>query len=115
MSDFFSSYDNGENNQPISNTPSGKPEGRPEGRQGGPQGGGQGGGYGYAEEIFSESLQTPNRTYFVDYKLSPRGRYLKISEKSRGRKSTIMLDEEDILDFYNILSKVVDQIKKEDE
>lgn len=60
-------------------------------------GGGGGGGGRFADEIFSEKISARMRTFFVDVKQSSNGKFLKISEKSRGgQKSTIMLDAEDL-------------------
>lgn len=67
--------------------------------------GSQGGGS-YADEIFSKKISAKFRTFFVDLKQSSNGKFLKISEKSRGRKSTIMMDAEDIPAFIEALQEV---------
>ena len=66
--------------------------------QGGNQfGGGNGGGRQYADEIHSVTIHARQRTFYIDLKQSGNGKFLKISEKSRGgRKTTIMFDSEDL-------------------
>ena len=66
---------------------------------GAPFGGGNGGGSGrqYADEIHSVTIHARQRTFYIDLKQSGNGKFLKISEKSRGgRKTTIMFDVEDL-------------------
>jgi hypothetical protein len=63
-----------------------------------------GGGGRFADEIFSEKISARMRTFFVDVKESSNGKFLKISEKSRGgKKSTIMMDSEDLPAFIEAL------------
>lgn len=64
-----------------------------------------GGGRRFAEEIFSKRIFGQHRTFFVDVKQSTNGTFLKISEKSRGRKSTIMMDAEDVEAFVEALQE----------
>lgn len=55
------------------------------------------GGRQYADEIHSITIRGRQRTFYVDLKQSGNGKFLKISEKSRGgRKTTIMFDAEDL-------------------
>ncbi len=65
----------------------------------------QGGGK-YADEIFSKQIRATFRTFYVDLKESSNGKFVKISEKSHGRKSTIMMDGEDIDAFIEALQEV---------
>lgn len=54
----------------------------------------------FAEDIHSVSIHAEQRTFYIDLKESSHGKFLKVSEKSRGgRKTTIMLDCEDIDKF----------------
>jgi len=55
-----------------------------------------GGGGSFAEEIFTEKIEARHRTFYIDVKKSRNGKFVKICEKSRGRKSVVMFDEEDI-------------------
>lgn len=58
----------------------------------------------YSQEIFSEKISTKYRTFFVDVKKNSNGYLIKISEKSRGgKKSTIMMDAEDLPDLIKAL------------
>ncbi|MBI5411676.1 hypothetical protein HZA43_00700 [Candidatus Peregrinibacteria bacterium] len=57
---------------------------------------GRGGERSYAQEIYSKQINAKFRTFFVDLKQSSNGKFLKISEKSHGRKNTIMMDAEDV-------------------
>jgi len=61
---------------------------------------------GYASELFSKQIKAKFRTFFVDLKESTNGKFIKISEKSHGRKSTIMMDAEDIPVFIEALQEV---------
>jgi hypothetical protein len=65
-----------------------------------------GNGGNYADNLFSEKIKTRNRTFFLDLKRSVNGKFLKISELSRGKKSTIIMDAEDIPGFLEALSKI---------
>lgn len=69
-------------------------------------GNGNGNGNGYASELFSKQIKAKFRTFFVDLKESNNGKFIKISEKSHGRKSTIMMDAEDIPIFIQALQEV---------
>ena len=72
--------------------------------------GGQGNGGRFADEIFSKKIQAKFRTFFVDLKQSSNGKFVKISEKSHGRKSTIMMDAEDIPAIIEALNEVKGQL-----
>jgi hypothetical protein len=69
-------------------------------------GNGNGNGNGYASELYSKQIKAKFRTFFVDLKESSNGKFIKISEKSHGRKSTIMMDAEDIPIFIEALKEV---------
>jgi len=56
------------------------------------------------DELFSRKINAAQRTFFIDVKESPRGRFLKISEKSRGRRSTVMMDAEDVAEFLDAIT-----------
>jgi len=61
---------------------------------------------GYASELFSKQIKAKFRTFFIDLKESTNGKFVKISEKSHGRKSTIMMDAEDVPIFVEALQEV---------
>lgn len=67
-------------------------------------------GNGYASELFSKQIKAKFRTFFVDLKESSNGKFIKISEKSHGRKSTIMMDAEDVPVFIEALKEVNDKL-----
>jgi hypothetical protein len=58
-------------------------------------------------ELYSVKFDTNHKTFFLDLKSSDRGRYLKISEKRFGKKTTIIVPEEGI----GPLLKGVEEIK----
>ena len=60
----------------------------------------------YATELFSKQIKAKFRTFFVDLKESTNGKFVKISEKSNGRKSTIMMDGEDVPAMIEALQEV---------
>jgi hypothetical protein len=66
----------------------------------------------YAEEIFSEKIEAKNRTYFIDLKQSVYGKFLKVSERSRGRRNTLMIDAEHIPAFIEALTKANNLIQE---
>ncbi|MFH0820918.1 MAG: hypothetical protein V1908_04040 [Candidatus Peregrinibacteria bacterium] len=68
------------------------------------------GGGGYAKEIFSKQIKAKFRTFFVDLKESGNGKFVKISEKSHGRKSTVMMDAEDLPAMIEALQEVQKQL-----
>ena len=70
-------------------------------------GGGEGG---YATELFSKQIKAKFRTFFVDLKESHNGKFIKISEKSHGKKSTIMMDAEDVPAMIEALKEVQGQL-----
>ena len=65
---------------------------------------------GYASELFSKQIKAKFRTFFVDLKESSNGKFVKISEKSHGRKSTIMMDAEDVPVFIQALTEVQEKL-----
>jgi uncharacterized protein YxeA len=73
-------------------------------------GGGSSNNNGYASELFSKQIKAKFRTFFVDLKESSNGKFIKISEKSHGRKSTIMMDAEDIPVFIEALQEVKEKL-----
>lgn len=55
------------------------------------------GGRAYAQDIHSVTIHARQRTFYVDLKQSGNGKFVKISEKSRGgQKTTVMFDVEDL-------------------
>ncbi len=88
-------------------------DGAPAPQQGGHQGGGHRGGGGggdsgrYGEELHSVTIRARQRTFYVDLKQSRNGKFLKVSEKSRGgQKTTIIFDVEDLPQFIAALQEM---------
>ncbi|BAS71420.1 transcription factor Pur-alpha 1 [Oryza sativa Japonica Group] len=69
-------------------------------------GGGGGGGVGGDVELVSKTLQFEHKLFYFDLKENPRGRYLKISEKTSSTRSTIIVPVAgvawflDLFDYY---------------
>lgn len=55
----------------------------------------------YDEEIKSDKIETQRKTFFLDLKANNIGRYVKISERSSGKRSTIIIPEENVQEFIN--------------
>jgi hypothetical protein len=65
------------------------------------------GGRSYAQELVSEKINGRQRTFFIDLKESSNGKFIKMSELSRGgQRSTIMFDIEDLDPIIEALEKV---------
>lgn len=60
----------------------------------------------YADELFSKQIKAKFRTFYIDLKESSNGKFLKVSEKSHGKKTTIMMDAEDVPMFIEVLQEV---------
>ena len=65
----------------------------------------------FAQEIFSKTIQAKFRTFYVDLKKSSNGYFVKVSEKSHGRKSTIMMDMEDVNPMITALQELLNHAK----
>lgn len=61
-------------------------------------------------EIFSKKLDVEAKTFFFDLKKNPKGKYLKISELSEGRRDSIVIPEKGIDEFINSLKIIKLQI-----
>lgn len=88
-----------------------------EGNSGGGGGGGGGssgggGGGGADVELLCKTLQVEHKLFYFDLKENPRGRYLKISEKTSATRSTIIVPFSGIswfLDLFNYYVNSEDQ------
>jgi hypothetical protein len=65
---------------------------------------------GFSSELTSKQIKAKFRTFFIDLKESNNGKFLKISEKSHGRKSTIMMDAEDVPEFIKALQEIQSEL-----
>ncbi|KAL2540819.1 Transcription factor Pur-alpha 1 [Abeliophyllum distichum] len=78
----------------------------------GNSGGGGGGGGGNDVELLCKTLQVEHKLFYFDLKENPRGRYLKISEKTSATRSTIIVPSNGIswfLDLFNYYANSDDQ------
>jgi hypothetical protein len=67
----------------------------------------QGGGGNYGEELHSVTIRARQRTFYIDLKQSGNGKFVKVSEKSRGgQKTTIIFDIEDLPAFIAALQEM---------
>ncbi len=74
-----------------------------------PRGSGMSGGSAghYGEELHSVTIRAKQRTFYIDLKQSAKGKFLKLSEKSRGgQKTTIIFDAEDLPQFIQALHEM---------
>jgi hypothetical protein len=68
---------------------------------------------GNADLIVSYKVVGKKRLFYLDLKQNDYGRFLKISEKSKnGKKSTILVDEDDFIPMYEYMTQIMDEIKK---
>lgn len=69
--------------------------------------GGGGGNRSFADDLHSVTIHARQRTFYIDLKQSGNGKFLKISEKSRGgQKTTIMFDAEDLDKMIEALTEM---------
>ena len=62
----------------------------------------------YDKEIGSTNFFSYNKKYYVDVRVrsDDQTKYLKISELSKGRRSTVMIEKEDVEEFVKVLINV---------
>ncbi|XP_058107728.1 transcription factor Pur-alpha 1-like isoform X2 [Magnolia sinica] len=70
-------------------------------------GGGGGGGGGTDVELVCKTLQVEHKLFYFDLKENPRGRYLKISEKTSATRSTIIVPVSGIVWFLDLFNYYV--------
>lgn len=65
----------------------------------------------YSQELFSKKIKGRQRTFYIDLKQSMNGKFVKISELSRGgQRSTIMFDGEDVDSFIEAFQEIKKQL-----
>ncbi|ONK61717.1 uncharacterized protein A4U43_C08F32830 [Asparagus officinalis] len=67
----------------------------------------EGGGGGGDVELFCKTLQFEHKLFYFDLKENPRGRYLKISEKTSATRSTIIVPVNGIVWFLDLFNYYV--------
>ncbi len=61
----------------------------------------------FSDELLAKKIKGRQRTFFVDLKQSANGKFVKISELSRGgQRSTIMFDAEDLDQFLETFQEI---------
>lgn len=83
------------------------------GGSGGVTGGGAGGGGGNDVELVCKTLQVEHKLFYFDLKENPRGRYLKISEKTSATRSTIIVPFSGISWFLDLFNYYVNSDDRE--
>ncbi len=58
------------------------------------------------KEILSKRLDIESKIFFFEYKENPNGRFLRIIEKSSGRRNSIVIPDSGIEEFINILESI---------
>lgn len=77
------------------------------------EGGGGSSGGGNDAELVSKTLQVEHKLFYFDLKENPRGRYLKISEKTAATRSTIILPVGAIVWFLDLFDYYVNNDDQE--
>ncbi|GAB2211883.1 hypothetical protein Drorol1_Dr00025222 [Drosera rotundifolia] len=75
-------------------------------------GGGLGGG-GSDVELMSKTLQVEHKLFYFDLKENPRGRYLKISEKTSATRSTIIVPSDGVSWFLDLFNYYVNEDERD--
>jgi hypothetical protein len=57
-------------------------------------------------EILTKRLDVESKIFFFDYKENPKGKFLRIIEKSGGRKNAIVLPDTGLEEFINVLESI---------
>uniref|UniRef100_A0A7N0ZSM5 Transcription factor Pur-alpha 1 n=1 Tax=Kalanchoe fedtschenkoi TaxID=63787 RepID=A0A7N0ZSM5_KALFE len=73
----------------------------------------EGGGGGNDVELLSKTLQVEHKLFYFDFKENPRGRYLKISEKTSSSRSTIIVPVSGIYWFLDLFNYYVNSDEQE--
>lgn len=77
------------------------------------EGGGVGVGVGGDVELLCKTLQVEHKLFYFDLKENPRGRYLKISEKTSATRSTIIVPVSGIVWFLDLFNYYVNNDDQE--
>jgi len=60
------------------------------------------------EPLATERISVDRKTFFLDLKENPRGRFMKITEDVGGRRDTIMVPVEAFADFADAFARLVE-------
>ncbi|CAA7392969.1 unnamed protein product [Spirodela intermedia] len=64
-------------------------------------------------ELLCKTLQVEHKLFYFDLKENPRGKYLKISEKTSATRSTIIVPDNGIVWFHEIFNYYVNTVEQE--
>ncbi len=67
-------------------------------------------GGGPQRDLYTHTLKTRSKVFYFDFRENDNGRYLKITEKSGVRRNQIMVPQEGLEEFKDILNRVVDML-----
>ena len=62
------------------------------------------------EELFTKQLMVENKIFYVDLRTNHNGMYLKISEKSGGKKHNVLLPSSGIKEFKTVIDEISEYI-----
>ncbi len=60
------------------------------------------------KDIFSKKLVIEQKIFYFDLKTTPKGEYLKVTEKRNGMRNTIKIPANGLKDFKNIMESIID-------
>jgi hypothetical protein len=64
---------------------------------------------GMEETLRSEKVTVERKTFFLDLKENPRGRFLKITEDANGHSDSIIIPATGLNDFADALEAMIDE------
>lgn len=63
------------------------------------------------EELYSKQFQVENKMFYVDLKSNTNGMYLKISEKSGGRRHNVFLPAPGLLELKSAIEEALKRME----
>ncbi|MEW6481471.1 MAG: DNA-binding protein [bacterium] len=58
------------------------------------------------KEILTKRLDVESKIFFFEYKENPNGKFLRIVEKSSGRRNAIVVPDSGLSEFINVLESI---------
>lgn len=58
------------------------------------------------KEILSKRLDIESKIFFFEYKENPNGKFLRIVEKSSGKRNSIVVPDSGLSEFINVLEVI---------
>lgn len=59
-------------------------------------------------ELMNKRLDVESKIFFFEYRENPNGKFLRIIEKSSGRRNAIIIPDSGLSEFINVLSSIKD-------